>query len=177
MDQTEAGSPSQQKYLTLRQAAFIGVGAMVAVSFGSYSWASASSPSRPRTSASHHASCPRRCISRWDRDRRLHRHRAGRVRHAQGGEGDLLGEYRGAGVRQCGLLADERHRVVRHRWGDHAVAIVAAGGVLLTFVFTTLLHEPASMVTLGAILVLSIALDFGWKRARAGRADHLQAVN
>jgi amino acid transporter len=57
------------------------------------------------------------------------------------------------------------------------VAIVAAGGVLLTFVFTTLIHEPASMVTLGAILVLSIALDFGWKRARAGRADHVQAVN
>jgi amino acid transporter len=57
------------------------------------------------------------------------------------------------------------------------VAIVAAGGVLLTFVFTTLIHEPASMVTLGAILVPSIALDFGWKRARAGRADHVQAVN
>lgn len=42
-----------------------------------------------------------------------------------------------------------------------AVAIVAAGGVLLTFVFTTLIHEPASMVTLGAILVLSIASTSG----------------
>ena len=29
MDQTEAGPPPEQKYLTVRQAAFIGVGAMV----------------------------------------------------------------------------------------------------------------------------------------------------
>jgi hypothetical protein len=35
----------------------------------------------------------------------------------------------------------------------------------------------ASMVTLAAILVLSFALDFGWKRARAGRADHVRAVH
>jgi amino acid transporter len=54
------------------------------------------------------------------------------------------------------------------------VAIVAAGGVLLTFVFTTLIHEPASMVTLGAILVVSIGLDFGWKRVRGGRTEHVQ---
>ena len=55
-----------------------------------------------------------------------------------------------------------------------AVAIVAAGGVLLTFVFTTLIHEPASMVTLLAILVLSVALDFGWKRVRANRTKAVQ---
>ena len=54
-----------------------------------------------------------------------------------------------------------------------AVAIATAGGVLLTFVFTTLIHEPASMVTLLAILVLSVALDFGWKRARARRSEHV----
>ena len=29
MDQTEAGPPAEQNYLTVRQAAFIGVGAMV----------------------------------------------------------------------------------------------------------------------------------------------------
>ena len=34
---------------------------------------------------------------------------------------------------------------------DPAVAIVAAAVVLLTFVFTTLIHEPASIVTLLAI--------------------------
>ena len=57
------------------------------------------------------------------------------------------------------------------------LAITTAGAVLLTFVFTTLVHEPASMVALAAILLLSIVLDYGWKRARTGRADHLQAVN
>jgi amino acid transporter len=56
-----------------------------------------------------------------------------------------------------------------------AVAIATAGGVLLTFVFTTLIHEPASMVTLLAILVLSVALDFGWKRAHARRSEHVPA--
>ena len=55
-----------------------------------------------------------------------------------------------------------------------AVAIVAAGVVLLTFVFTTLIHEPASMVTLLVILVLSVALDFGWKRVHANRTKSVQ---
>jgi amino acid transporter len=50
-----------------------------------------------------------------------------------------------------------------------AIAITAAAVVLVTFVFTTLIHEPASMVTLLAILVISAGLDFGWKRARDGR--------
>jgi amino acid transporter len=55
-----------------------------------------------------------------------------------------------------------------------AVAIVAAGVVLLTFVFTTLIHEPASMVALLVILVLSVALDFGWKRVQANRTKSVQ---
>jgi len=46
------------------------------------------------------------------------------------------------------------------------LAIVAAGAVFVTFVFTTLIHEPASIVTLAVILVLSIGLDYGWKRSR-----------
>jgi hypothetical protein len=50
-----------------------------------------------------------------------------------------------------------------------AQAIAAV--VLVTFVFTTL-HEPASVVTLLAVLVLSIVLDVGWKRsAAAGSGD------
>ena len=53
------------------------------------------------------------------------------------------------------------------------VAIATAGGVLLTFLFTTLIHEPASMVTLLAIVVLSAALDFGWKRVKARRSEHV----
>ena len=44
------------------------------------------------------------------------------------------------------------------------LAIAASGAVLVTFVFTTLIHEPASIVTLLAILVLSIGLDYGWKQ-------------
>jgi hypothetical protein len=36
----------------------------------------------------------------------------------------------------------------------------------LTFVFTTLIGEPASAVTLVVILLLSFSLDFGWKRRR-----------
>ena len=44
-------------------------------------------------------------------------------------------------------------------------AIAAAGAVLVTFVFTTLIHEPASIATLAGILVLSIGLDYGWKRS------------
>ena len=46
------------------------------------------------------------------------------------------------------------------------LAIVAAGAVFVTFVFTTLIHEPASIATLLVILVLSIGLDYGWKRSR-----------
>jgi amino acid transporter len=46
------------------------------------------------------------------------------------------------------------------------LAILAAGAVFVTFVFTTLIHEPASIVTLAGILVLSVALDYGWKRSR-----------
>jgi hypothetical protein len=39
--------------------------------------------------------------------------------------------------------------------------------VLVTFVFTTLIHEPASLVTMVVIVALSMAPDFAWKRSRA----------
>jgi amino acid transporter len=45
-----------------------------------------------------------------------------------------------------------------------ALAVIAV--TLLTFVFTTLVHEPASIVTILAILVLSVGLDIGWSRKR-----------
>jgi len=54
------------------------------------------------------------------------------------------------------------------------LAIVAAGAVFVTFVFTTLIHEPASIVTLLVILVLSIGLDYGWKRSRPSRPVPVQ---
>jgi len=56
-----------------------------------------------------------------------------------------------------------------------AVAIGAAAVVLVTFVFTTLIHEPASIVTLLGVFALSIGLDYGWKRTRARRADPARA--
>jgi hypothetical protein len=67
--------------------------------------------------------------------------------------------------------ADQVNEVVRIRSETGAnlpmlvLAIVAAGAVFVTFVFTTLIHEPASIVTLAGILVLSVALDYGWKRS------------
>jgi amino acid transporter len=57
------------------------------------------------------------------------------------------------------------------------LAIVAAGAVFVTFVFTTLIHEPASIVTLAGILVLSVALDYGWKHFHAGKARHVQLAH
>src|SRR4029450_2888943 len=49
-----------------------------------------------------------------------------------------------------------------------ALAVVAV--TLLTFVFTPLVHEPASIVTILAILVLSVGLDIGW----SGRRDRME---
>src|SRR6516225_5030982 len=67
------------------------------------------------------------------------------------------------------------HFRVRKETGANAmilgIAIAAAAVVLVTFVFTTLIHEPASIVTLLGVFVLSIGLDYGWKRTRASRAD------
>jgi hypothetical protein len=71
-------------------------------------------------------------------------------------------------------LITAAHFRVRSETGANAVilalAIGAAAVVLVTFVFTTLIHEPASIVTLLAVLGLSIGLDLWWKRARDSRA-------
>jgi amino acid transporter len=45
-----------------------------------------------------------------------------------------------------------------------ALAVIAV--TLLTFIFTTLIHEPASIVTILGILALSVGLDVGWSRRR-----------
>jgi L-asparagine transporter-like permease len=57
------------------------------------------------------------------------------------------------------------------------VAIVAAGAVFVTFVLTTLIHEPASIVTLAVILVLSVALEYGWKHFRDARTKDVQLTH
>jgi amino acid transporter len=49
------------------------------------------------------------------------------------------------------------------------VAITSTVVVLLTFALTTLVEEPATAVALAVIVLLSIALDVGWKRTRDSR--------
>jgi hypothetical protein len=44
----------------------------------------------------------------------------------------------------------------------------------VTFVFTTLIHEPASIAALLAVLALSIGLDLWWKRVRSNRTAQVQ---
>lgn len=71
-------------------------------------------------------------------------------------------------------LVTAGHLRVRKETGASVVllvlAIVATVVVLLAFAFTTLVDEPATAVTMVAILGLSIALDLGWKRTRDARA-------
>jgi amino acid transporter len=70
-------------------------------------------------------------------------------------------------------LVTGAHLRLRHETGASAwllvLAIVTTIGVLLTFIFTTLVHEPATAITLAVVLLLSIALDMAWKRARNAR--------
>jgi len=72
--------------------------------------------------------------------------------------------------------APEKNLTVRQAAFIGVGAIAAAAVVLVTFIFTTLIHEPASIVTLLGVFLLSIALDLGWKRARAGRGKPVQVA-
>jgi amino acid transporter len=62
------------------------------------------------------------------------------------------------------------HLRVRTETGASVVmlwlAIGTAAVVLVSFVFTTLIKEPASIATLLGILVLAVGLDLWWKRLR-----------
>jgi L-asparagine transporter-like permease len=70
-------------------------------------------------------------------------------------------------------LVTAAHFRVRNETGASAlvlgVAVTSTVVVLLTFAFTTLVEEPATAVALAVIVVLSVALDLGWKRTRDGR--------
>ncbi|MFD7553800.1 APC family permease [Streptomyces sp. NPDC059835] len=70
------------------------------------------------------------------------------------------------------LITIAHFRVRKETGANPAIlglAVTAAGGVLVTFIVTTLIHEPASIITLLAILVISAGLDFGWHGRRGGR--------
>ena len=68
-------------------------------------------------------------------------------------------------------LVSVGHLRVRHETGAKAWILVLAVAstviVLVSFVFTTLVEEPGTAVALVVILLVSVALDFWWKRARA----------
>ena len=86
---------------------------------------------------------------RPDRDR-LHRQR--------GGPADLPAHHDRAPARS---VRDRRPDVDPRSW-----ASLTTGLAFLTFVFTTLVDEPASVATLVAILVFSVVFDLWWKARR-----------
>jgi hypothetical protein len=47
-------------------------------------------------------------------------------------------------------------------------AIAATSIVFVTFALTTLVHEPATIVVIAVVVVLSIAIDVIWKRSHTG---------
>jgi amino acid transporter len=65
------------------------------------------------------------------------------------------------------------HMRVRHETGARlpvlVLGVLSTVTVLVTFVFTTLVDEPATAVTLAVILLLCIIVDFAWKRTRTSR--------
>jgi amino acid transporter len=66
------------------------------------------------------------------------------------------------------ILVTVAHFRVRSDTGANVwmlvLALATAATAFLTFVVTTLVTEPATVVALVVILLLSAALDFGWKR-------------
>jgi amino acid transporter len=67
-------------------------------------------------------------------------------------------------------LVTAGHLRVRSETGANLVmlllGILTTVVVLLSFIFTTLVHEPATAATLGAILVASVGIDLVWKHRR-----------
>jgi amino acid transporter len=63
------------------------------------------------------------------------------------------------------------HLRVRAETGAKAfilvLAVAATTIVFVTFAFSTLIHEPASIVVIAAIVALSVAVDARWKRSRS----------
>ena len=57
------------------------------------------------------------------------------------------------------------------------LGVLSTVTVLVTFVFTTLVDEPATAVTLAVILLLSIAIDLLWKRSRETRLDASSSID
>lgn len=50
-------------------------------------------------------------------------------------------------------------------------AVLTTAAVFVTFLVTTLVNEPKTMIAMGVILLLSVALDLAWRRRRTPRAS------
>ncbi|MND02962.1 hypothetical protein D3C83_225570 [compost metagenome] len=48
---------------------------------------------------------------------------------------------------------------------------------LVTFVTTELVHEPASMTAIAIGVLLSVALDLGWKRRRDSQGRSAEPIS
>ncbi len=67
-------------------------------------------------------------------------------------------------------LVSVGHLRVRNETGARAsilvIAIASTVVVLVSFITTTLVEEPGTMIALVVILMISVIADFGWKRSR-----------
>jgi L-asparagine transporter-like permease len=57
------------------------------------------------------------------------------------------------------------------------LGLVTTAVTLLTFIFTTLVNEPGSIIALVAIVLISLGIDLWWGRIRDGRADATRSVS
>jgi amino acid transporter len=71
-------------------------------------------------------------------------------------------------------LVTAGHFRVRRETGANvvmlAIAILTTAVVFITFVFTSLVNEPATMAAIVVMLVLAVLLDVGWKHRRDSRS-------
>jgi amino acid transporter len=72
-------------------------------------------------------------------------------------------------------LVTAGHMRVRHETGAKAwlliLAVASSAIVLVTFVFTTLVHEPGTVIAIVVITALSVLCDYAWKRSASQRAS------
>jgi amino acid transporter len=72
-------------------------------------------------------------------------------------------------------LVTAGHLRVRRETGAAAwllvLGVASAAIVLVTFIFTTLVHEPGTMITIVVITGISVVCDYAWKRRRPAVAE------
>jgi amino acid transporter len=64
------------------------------------------------------------------------------------------------------LISCAHLRVYRETGAQPVVLVIGllcTVAVLVVFIFTTLVHEPATMITLAAVIAISVGMNFGWK--------------